>query len=380
MSAIAVVFPGQGSQYVGMGQAFRDASPSARAVFETAESLSTLPIQRLCFQGPLEELTQTINLQPAVVAVDLACWLALKEAGIAPLAVAGHSLGEYPALVACGAISVEEALRLVSLRGRLMEREALSHPGAMSAVMGLSPDQVTIVGGAFGIAAISLMFLPVGWWSLVAVLAAQLGYVLDFSDGQVARVTGRSTTAGAYLDWLTHLYVPVGAVLATASSVAWATGWYPWLVFGTAAALELAIIPFSAKEHLLVAFQRRHPDISGWAPFHAALADDAKPVDVERAPDEPARPLPPGGISGRAHGHSLRSVLGELLIYPGAIHLLSVATIVDFAAADRLAVPARGLLLTGWAALLLVHAAIAIRRNHALITAIENRWSRRPGA
>ncbi|MFH1033659.1 MAG: ACP S-malonyltransferase [Pseudomonadota bacterium] len=142
MSSIAVVFPGQGSQYVGMGQALCQASPAAKAVFEAAESLSTLPIQRLCFEGPLEELTQTINLQPAVVAVDLACWLALQEAGVKPVAVAGHSLGEYPALVACGAISVAEALRLVSLRGRLMEREANAHPGAMSAIMGLSPDAV----------------------------------------------------------------------------------------------------------------------------------------------------------------------------------------------------------------------------------------------
>lgn len=142
MSAIAVVFPGQGSQYVGMGQAFCQASPAAKAVFETAEAVSTLAIQRLCFEGPLEELTQTINLQPAVVAVDLACWLALKEAGITPVAVAGHSLGEYPALVAAGAMGVQECLKLVSLRGRLMEREAIAHPGAMSAVMGLSPDEV----------------------------------------------------------------------------------------------------------------------------------------------------------------------------------------------------------------------------------------------
>ncbi len=142
MSSIAVVFPGQGSQYVGMGQALFEASAAARGVFEAAESLSTLAIQRLCFEGPMEELTQTINLQPAVVAVDLACWLALKEAGIKPVAVAGHSLGEYPALVACGAISVDECLKLVSLRGRLMEREALAHPGAMSAVMGLIPEEV----------------------------------------------------------------------------------------------------------------------------------------------------------------------------------------------------------------------------------------------
>lgn len=145
MSAIAVVFPGQGSQYVGMGKAFFEASPLCQGVFEAAESVSSLPIRRLCFEGPLEELTQTINLQPAVVAVDLACWLALKQAGIQPVAVAGHSLGEYPALVACGAMGLEECLRLVSLRGRFMEREALAHPGAMSAVMGLGPDKVMLL-------------------------------------------------------------------------------------------------------------------------------------------------------------------------------------------------------------------------------------------
>lgn len=145
MSAIAVVFPGQGSQYVGMGQAFCQASPAAQAVFQAAEAMSGLAIQRLCFEGPLEELTQTVNLQPAVVAVDLACWLALKQAGIAPKAVAGHSLGEYPALVAAGAITPQECLQLVSLRGRLMEREAVAHPGAMSAIMGLNPEQVMLL-------------------------------------------------------------------------------------------------------------------------------------------------------------------------------------------------------------------------------------------
>ena len=142
MANIAVVFPGQGSQYVGMGKGFRQATDQARQVFEMAEAVSGLPIQRLCFEGPLDELTQTVNLQPAVVAVDLACWLALQAAGIAPLAVAGHSLGEYPALAAAGALGLEDCLRLVSLRGRLMDREANAHPGAMSAIMGLSPEDV----------------------------------------------------------------------------------------------------------------------------------------------------------------------------------------------------------------------------------------------
>jgi [acyl-carrier-protein] S-malonyltransferase len=125
-----------------MGKAFCEASPRAAEVFALAEQASGLAIRRLCFEGPLDELTLTVNLQPAVVAVDLACWLALAEAGVQPLAVAGHSLGEYPALVAAGALSVADCLKLVSLRGRLMDRDATANPGAMSAIMGLTPEQV----------------------------------------------------------------------------------------------------------------------------------------------------------------------------------------------------------------------------------------------
>jgi [acyl-carrier-protein] S-malonyltransferase len=142
MARIAVVFPGQGSQYVGMGKAFCDASPQAREILAQAEAASGLPLGKLCFEGPLDELTLTVNLQPAVVAVDLVCWQALAQAGIAPVAVAGHSLGEYPALVAAGALTVADCLGLVSLRGRLMDRDAHANPGAMSAIMGLTPAQV----------------------------------------------------------------------------------------------------------------------------------------------------------------------------------------------------------------------------------------------
>jgi len=142
MGGIAVVFPGQGSQYVGMGQGFLQASSQARELMQMAEKASGLALQRLCLEGPLEELTLTVNLQPAMAVLDLICWQALQDAGVRPLAVAGHSLGEYPALAAAGALSLEECLKLVALRGRLMEREAGKRPGAMSAVMGLAPEEV----------------------------------------------------------------------------------------------------------------------------------------------------------------------------------------------------------------------------------------------
>jgi [acyl-carrier-protein] S-malonyltransferase len=142
MAKIAVVFPGQGSQYLGMGQGFFDASQQAQELFNLAEVASGRPLRELCFQGPLDELTQTVNLQPAVIAVDLACWQALDTAGLKPYAVAGHSVGEYAALCAAGAFSPADCMRLVSLRGRVMDRDAHENPGAMSAVMGASPQEV----------------------------------------------------------------------------------------------------------------------------------------------------------------------------------------------------------------------------------------------
>jgi [acyl-carrier-protein] S-malonyltransferase len=142
MAKIAVVFPGQGSQYVGMGSAWCEDSPRAREVFALAEEASGLPLQKLCFEGPLDELTRTVNLQPAIIAVDLCCWLGLAEAGAKPFAVAGHSVGEYAALAAAGVLGLADCLKLISLRGRLMDRDAAANPGAMSAIMGAEPEAV----------------------------------------------------------------------------------------------------------------------------------------------------------------------------------------------------------------------------------------------
>lgn len=245
--------------------------------------------------------------------------------------------------------------------------------------LGLSPDLVTIVGGAFGVLGVGLLFLPIGWWSLVAVACLQIGYILDFSDGQVARLTGRTSVAGSYLDWLTHFYVPVAMAIAAAASVAWATGNFLVLVVGTLAALELAAFVFSCKEHVLIAMQRNDPGIADDRGFRAALNDDARPADVVAAQGGLARPA---GISGRVHAPTLRSTIGELLIYPGSVHLMTVAVMVDAViAATGFAAPvvARGALLVLWAVVFPMHVFLTGRRNHRLFVAIETRRRAEPG-
>jgi [acyl-carrier-protein] S-malonyltransferase len=143
MKRIAFLFPGQGSQKVGMGEDLSREFSSAREIFETADRVTGLPITQLCFAGPMEELTQTVNLQPAVTAVNLACLTAIENAGIRPSVCAGHSLGEYSALCAAGVISMENCFKLVFKRGELMHREAMQHTGAMSAIVGLPIEKVS---------------------------------------------------------------------------------------------------------------------------------------------------------------------------------------------------------------------------------------------
>ncbi len=151
MKKIAFLFPGQGSQKVGMGQDFVQAFDEAKEIFAAADQTTGLPISRLCFEGPIEELTQTINLQPAITAVNLACLAAVARNGFQPHVCAGHSLGEYSALFAAGVVSAADCMRLVHRRGELMHREATRQQGAMSAVVGLNIEQVrTIVTGLQG--------------------------------------------------------------------------------------------------------------------------------------------------------------------------------------------------------------------------------------
>lgn len=147
----AFLFPGQGSQYVGMGRDMFDEFDEAKEIFEQVDEICQRPISRLCFEGPLEELTLTVNLQPAVTAVNLVCLSAVKNSGISADISAGHSLGEYAALHSAGVITGYDALRLVQKRGELMHRESLENPGMMTAVLGLEIDAIAdIVDRAAG--------------------------------------------------------------------------------------------------------------------------------------------------------------------------------------------------------------------------------------
>lgn len=176
MSKLVFLFPGQGSQFAGMGKSLADVYPVAKQAFEEADAALGFALSKLCFEGPEEDLKKTENTQPALLAVSVAAFRVLSEHRIQPDYVAGHSLGEYSALVAAGALDFGDALRLVRKRGQYMQAAVPQGVGAMAALLKLpegkldailaeaaqgevvsaanlnSPDQIVIAGHAGAVA------------------------------------------------------------------------------------------------------------------------------------------------------------------------------------------------------------------------------------
>jgi [acyl-carrier-protein] S-malonyltransferase len=142
MGKVAFVFPGQASQYPGMGKELAEKYPVARGVFEEADKALGFSISKICFEGTEDELKLTANTQPAILTVSIAAYRVLEEKGITPDFVAGHSLGEYSALVAAGSLKFADAVKLVHKRGTYMQEAVPAGQGAMAAIMGVSPAVV----------------------------------------------------------------------------------------------------------------------------------------------------------------------------------------------------------------------------------------------
>jgi phosphatidylglycerophosphate synthase len=228
----------------------------------------------------------------------------------------------------------------------------------------LGPDGVTGLGVGTGLLAGALLLVPLGAIHLLSVFLYQLSYVLDFSDGEIARLRGRSSEAGSYLDWVGHFYVPTLGAAFLGIQVAAAAG--PglgtiWLVAGVLAAIGLASFHASCKEHIVVAYLRRHPEDVATQAVQNALLDHPSPV-LES-------PGQPGSVTPRRR-QPILSLLGALLLYPGAMHLLSLSLAADLATGAMTGAPvayARAGLLGAWAIAFIGHGLLAIQRNHRVL-------------
>jgi [acyl-carrier-protein] S-malonyltransferase len=142
MTALVGVFPGQGSQFIGMGKDFYTADAEVRALYQTANEALGYDLQKICFEGPEDELRLTQHTQPAILVHSIAAWTLLQKRGVKTAFLAGHSLGEYSALVAAGALTFADAVRLVHRRGTFMQEAVPAGQGSMAAMLGISRQEV----------------------------------------------------------------------------------------------------------------------------------------------------------------------------------------------------------------------------------------------
>jgi [acyl-carrier-protein] S-malonyltransferase len=194
-----MLFPGQGSQVVGMGADLAEAFPEARAVFARADAVLGYALSELCWRGPLETLTETRHAQPGLLVHSVAALRVLQARGVEPAVVAGHSLGEYSALVAAGVLEFEAALRLVRRRGELMFAAGIEEPGAMAAVVGLDAERVESACAAsrrFGVCDLANLNAPDQ-----IVISGAVPAVLDAMqrlEGLGAKLVKRLNVSGAF--------------------------------------------------------------------------------------------------------------------------------------------------------------------------------------
>lgn len=200
------VFPGQGSQFVGMGRELYDSSPAGRAIFDEADRVLGYSLSKLCFEGPEETLNDTQFAQPAILTVSIAYLEAFRERmrntgqEITPSYFAGHSLGEYTALVAAGSISFADGLRLVQERGRIMKSEGEKKPGGMAAVIGLTQDRLQTVvdeAGSEGVVVIANSNSPIQ-----TVISGEIDALLKAMD--LARKEGAARVARLAVSIASH--------------------------------------------------------------------------------------------------------------------------------------------------------------------------------